>query len=122
MRTKLRRFERWSAEQAGTQGLTASRHQLMRAVRGDTVAGGPTVGDNADYLLIRHNTAVELINRSEKAGQIRCVSDTSDHRAVRLWHTPAALGKLEALSGAHIQELANLTPMLESMINDLAGR
>jgi hypothetical protein len=33
-RTGLRRFLRWSAEQAATAGLTPAQHQLLLAVRG----------------------------------------------------------------------------------------
>ena len=33
-----------------------------------TSRSGPTIGQVADYLLIRHHSAVELVDRSEKAG------------------------------------------------------
>jgi DNA-binding MarR family transcriptional regulator len=122
VRTKLRRFERWSAEQATAHGLTASQHQLLLAIRGHDEPQGPTIGQIADYLLIRHHSAVELIDRSENAGLLTRERDRQDQRAVRLRLAPKALRTLEALSNAHIQELASLTPMFESMIGDLAAR
>jgi DNA-binding MarR family transcriptional regulator len=122
VRTELRRFERWSAQQAATHGLTASQHQLLLAIRGHFESQGPTIGQIADYLLIRHHSAVELVDRSEDAGLLTRERDGEDHRTVRLHLTPKALRMLEALSSAHIQELASLTPMFESMIGDLAAR
>jgi hypothetical protein len=48
VRTALRRFERWSAEQAATRGVTASQHQLLLAVRGHPDPQGPTMSQAAD--------------------------------------------------------------------------
>ena len=121
VRTELRRFERWSAEQAAAQGLTASQHQLLLAIRGHFEPQGPTIGQVAEYLLIRHHTAVELVDRSEAAGLLSRKRDGDDHRTVRLRLTPKSVRMLAALSSAHIEELASLTPMFESMIGDLAA-
>src|SRR3954451_10035401 len=61
LRTTLRRFLRWSADQAEEAGLTAAQHQLLLAVRGHGgAAAGPTIGELADYLLLRHHGAVQL--------------------------------------------------------------
>jgi DNA-binding MarR family transcriptional regulator len=67
-RTGLRRFLRWSGQQAQAAGLTPVQHQLELAIRGHPDPGGPTVGDVAGYLLVRHHSAVELIDRAEAAG------------------------------------------------------
>lgn len=122
VRTGLRRFERWSAQAAQARGLTASQHQLLLAVRGDDSPDGPTVGQVADYLLIRHHSAVELIDRTEKAGLVLRVRDAADHRAVRLQLSEAGEQVLAALTSAHLEELARLTPLFESMIGELRGR
>jgi DNA-binding MarR family transcriptional regulator len=120
VRTGLRRFERWSAEQAAVYGLTASQHQLMLAVRGHSGPQGPTISEVADYLLIRHHSVVELVDRSEKAGLIVRTRDVEDHRAIRLQLSADGARILEALAGAHLEELARLTPLFESMIDALA--
>ncbi len=120
VRTALRRFEHWSAQTAGTQGLTASQHQLLLAVRGDSSPGGPTIGAVADYLLVRHHSAVELVDRTEKAGLIRRLRDAEDHRAVRLELTREGRRILAALSAAHLEELARLTPLFASLIGTLS--
>lgn len=122
VRTALRRFEHWSAQAAADHGLTASQHQLMLAVRGDDTPGGPTIGQVADYLLIRHHSAVELVDRTERAGLVVRVRDDADHRAVRLQVSVDGARILAALSAAHLEELSRLTPLIESMIGTLDDR
>ncbi len=119
VRTGLRRFEHWSAQTAAAHGVTASQHQLLLAMRGDDSPGGPTIGTIADYLLIRHHSTVELVDRTEKAGLITRVRDAEDHRAVRLELTPEGTRILADLSGAHLEELARLTPLFASLIGTL---
>lgn len=119
VRTGLRRFERWSAEQAAAHGLTASQHQLLLAIRGHEDPQGPTIGQAADYLLVRHHSAVELADRTEKAGMIVRVRDSVDHRAVRLQLSEDGARVLEALTSAHLEELARLTALFEAMIGEL---
>lgn len=121
VRTGLRRFERWSAEQAASEGLTASQHQLMLAVRGHGDPAGPTIRQTAEYLLIRHHSAVELADRCAKAGLIVRVRDPVDHRIVRLRLSGDGARRLAALTSAHMEEIARLTPLFESLIDTLAA-
>lgn len=104
-RTRLRRFERWSADQAQSAGLTPAQHQLLLAVRGHTDSRGPTVGDVADYLLLRHHSAGELIQRAEAAGLVDRVRDSEDQRVIRLQLTDVAAKCLESLTALHLEEL-----------------
>lgn len=104
-RTRLRRFLRWSADQAEAAGLTPMQHQLLLAIRGHTDPRGPTVGDAADYLLLRHHSAGELIQRAEAAGLLTRVRDSDDQRVIRLKLTDDAARRLEALTALHLAEL-----------------
>ncbi|MGH8862688.1 MAG: MarR family winged helix-turn-helix transcriptional regulator [Jatrophihabitantaceae bacterium] len=122
VRTGLRQFERWSAERAAEHGLTANQHQLLLAVRGHSEAQGPTIGQAADYLLIRHHSAVELADRTERAGLITRVRDSEDHRVVRLQLARKGARILERLTGAHVEELARLTQLFQSMTGALTAR
>ncbi len=119
VRTRLREFERWSATQASTHGLTASQHQLLLAVRGHPNGEGPTIGQVADYLLIRPHSAAELVDRAEQLGLVHRRRDDIDHRVVRLNLSSDGQSKLEALSAAHLEELARLTPMLRELLGGL---
>lgn len=111
-RTGLRRFLRWSEEQARAVGLSPAQHQLMLAVRGHPDAKGPTIGDVAEYLLLRHHSAVELVDRAEAAGLVRRGRDRDDHRIVRLHLTARGAEKLRRLTASTLQELARLSPRL----------
>lgn len=122
IRTRLRRFERWSAEQAAAHGLTATQHQLLLAIRGHDEPQGPTIGQVAEYLLIKHHSAVELADRTERAGLILRAKDAEDQRAVRLQLTASGARTLEAVTGVHIDELAEVGALVESMISELGER
>lgn len=67
-RTSLRRFQRWSERQTRAVGLTAAQHQLLLAVKGHRDERPPTISQLAEYLLLRHHSTVELVNRVEAIG------------------------------------------------------
>lgn len=94
--------------QARAAGLTPVQHQLLLAIRGHTGSTGPTIGDVADSLLLRHHSAVELTQRAEAAGIIQRRSDPHDGRVVHLVLTRKGSTALGRLSAQHIAELARL--------------
>lgn len=108
LRTGLRRFEAWSAHQARAAGLTPAQHQLLLAIRGHPDPDGPTIGEAADYLLLRHHSAVGLVDRAEAAGLVCRSRGADDHRVVRLHLTDDGAMRLEALSALHLEELDRL--------------
>lgn len=118
-RTAMRRFNRWSERQAKSVGLTHAQHQLLLAVRGHADPRGPTIGDVGEYLLLRHHSAVELVNRAEAAGMVVRERDADDGRVVRLRLTAAGERAIDALTSLHLQELKHLAAMLERMTDDL---
>lgn len=120
LRTGLRHFERWSAQQAQAAGLTPAQHQLLLAIRGDQGPDGPTIGEVADYLLLRHHSVVGLVDRAESAGLVRRVRSDEDHRIVRLHLTEEGEARLEALSALHLEELDRLALDLSAVWEGLA--
>jgi len=115
LRTGLRRFLHWSEEQAEAAGLTASQHQLLLAIRGHADPRGPTVGDLAGYLLLRHHSAVGLVDRAGKAGLVERRPDEDDHRVVRLGLTERGAEVLRQLSALHLEELDRLAPRMRAL-------
>jgi DNA-binding MarR family transcriptional regulator len=115
LRTGLRRFLRWSEERAKAAGLTTAQHQLLLAIRGHPDPRGPTVGDVADYLLLRHHSAVGLVDRAEAAGLLVRRQDADNLSAVRLRLTDEGSRQLEALSELHLEELAHLAPTMHAL-------
>ena len=122
LRTGLRHFLRWSEQQARAAGLTPAQHQLLLAIRGHGDARGPTVGEVADYLLLRHHSTVELVDRADAAGLVSRRRDPDDHRVVRLQLTEAAAERLERLSALHLEELKRLALRLPSVWKGLPPR
>jgi DNA-binding MarR family transcriptional regulator len=115
LRTGLRRFLRWSEEQAKAAGLTAAKHQLLLAIKGHPDPAGPTIGNIADYLVLRHHSAVGLIDRAEKDGLVKRMPDPGSRSIVRVTLTSAGEVKLDALAEAHLQEITHLAPTMRTL-------
>ena len=115
-RTALRRFERWSERQAESAGLTPAQHQLLLAVKGHDDARGPTMSEIADYLMLRHHSAVELVNRAQSAGLVDRTRDDADGRVVRLRLSDLGERRLRELSQLHLDELGQLEPLLRNVV------
>ena len=100
-------------------GLSPAQHQLLLAVRGHPDAKGPTVNEVAEHLVLRQNSAVELIDRAEAAGYVSRVPDPADRRIVHIRLTPAARGRLTRLAKAHLEELRRLGPRIHGLVAGL---
>jgi len=73
----------------------------------------------ADHLLLRHHSAVELVDRAVAAGLLVRVADPDDQRVVRLQLTSQGTAKVEALAAAHLEELSRLRTRFTSLWDDL---
>jgi DNA-binding MarR family transcriptional regulator len=118
-RTGLRQFLRWSETQAEAAGVTPAQHQLLLAVRGHPDERGPTIGEIADYLLLRHHSAVELVDRAEVADLVRRVADANDGRLVRVRLTARGRRVLARLVSASLEELGRLAPRIRGLYDGL---
>jgi DNA-binding MarR family transcriptional regulator len=115
-RTSLRRFLHWSQTQARGVGMTPAHHQLLLAVKGHRGRKGPTIGDLAGYLLLRHHSTVELVGRAEAAGLVERWSDNDDGRVARVRLTAEGERRLDRLASAHLDELQQLAPVLDQLV------
>jgi DNA-binding MarR family transcriptional regulator len=113
-RTSLRKFLNWSETRAREAGLTPSQYQLLIAVKGH--GQPPTVGELATYLLLRHHSTVELIDRAEDAGLVKRAGDIADGRVIRVMLTELGEEKLRLLAPAHLDELRQLAPSLGELV------
>lgn len=117
-RNALRRFDHWSREAAADHGLTHPQHQLLLAIRGSRTTGGPSVGEIAEALLVRHHTATELVDRVQRLGLVERVRSAADARRVQLRLTEAGRQVLESLTAVHLEELQRLGHLLEQVGSD----
>ena len=117
-RRALRVFLRFSEDAARAQGLTPNQHQLMLAIRGFD-DGAPTVSDIADWLQLRHHSAVELVDRAVEAGLIERHTDARDRRRQRLTLTRRGERALAQLSAAHREELRRFREEMADLLHEL---
>lgn len=121
VRSGLRRFLHWSEEQAAGEGLTATQHQLLLAVKGHPDQRGPTIGDVARYMVLKHHSAVGLVDRAEAAGLVGRREDPDDRRIARLFLTARGEAMLARLTEVHLEELRRLAPEMQAIWTDLGG-
>jgi DNA-binding MarR family transcriptional regulator len=117
-RVELRRFQRWSEDQARAAGLTHVQHQLLVAIKGHPGRVPPTVGDLAEYLMLRPHSAVELVDRAEAAGLVHREPDSEDGRVVRVRLTPEGDRILQILTRAHLERLHDLAAVLDDLVSE----
>jgi DNA-binding MarR family transcriptional regulator len=115
-RSELREFLRWSEQAAHNGGLTPSLHQLLLVVRGHPTSPGPTIGQAAQALDIRHHSAVELAQRAETTGLIRRERDPLDQRRMHLELTDRGRQQLEGLTRAHLPRIKALAGILDHVV------
>jgi DNA-binding MarR family transcriptional regulator len=118
-RYQIRRFLHFSEEAAKADGLEPQQHQILLAIRVCEAPDGPTIGKLAERLLIRHHSAVGLIDRLAERGLVDRVKDSEDSRQVRVRLTPEGAGKLRRLSDGHREELSRTGPLLVEALGKL---
>jgi DNA-binding MarR family transcriptional regulator len=114
----LRRFQRWSEDQASTVGLTHVQHQLLVAIKGHPGDVPPSVGQLADYLLMQSHSAVGLVDRAETAGFVRRVPDPGDARVARVELTETGDRLVTGLTEAALAEMHKLAAALSDLAPD----
>ena len=120
-RVTLRRFQRWSEDQAQAAGLTHVQHQLLVAIKGHPGVKPPTIGDLAGYLLLRPHSTVELVDRAQAAGLVERTPDPDDGRMVRVRLTTEGDLVLQKLTRAHLDQLHDLTAVLNEFVSSHDG-
>jgi DNA-binding MarR family transcriptional regulator len=104
-RRAMLQFTKWSEQRVRMAGLTPQQYLLLLAIRARNGGQAPSVGRLASDLLIRPNSANELINRAEGIGLVRRERDTRDQRVVRVSLTERGTEVLDTLASAHLAEL-----------------
>ncbi|HVT66624.1 MAG TPA: MarR family winged helix-turn-helix transcriptional regulator [Trebonia sp.] len=112
----LRRFLRWSEDQAAAAGLTPAQHQLLVAIKGHPGPEPPAVRDLAEYLLLQSHSTVGLVDRAEATGVVRRQQDDKDARVVRVHLTEKGERLVVNLTTAHLTELYNLAESLNKLL------
>jgi DNA-binding MarR family transcriptional regulator len=115
-RHSLRRFLAFSEAAARGAGITPQQHQSLLAIKGAPSPEDVTVGYLAGQLLLQPNSAAELADRMVNCGLLVRDEAPDDRRRVVLSLSPSAEKALQALSAAHIRELRESAPVLDSLL------
>jgi DNA-binding MarR family transcriptional regulator len=117
-RYALRSFLRFSEAAAEKVGLTAQHYQALLAVCA-TADGHVTINDLAQQLLIRHNSAVGLVDRLTAQGLLTREPSPEDGRKVHLRLSAKGDRVLQKLAEVHREELRRIGPQLEALLHDI---
>ena len=118
-RYELRRFLHFSESAALEAGLQPQQHQLLLQVSGAAETVQVTIAYVAGRLALKHNSAVELVDRSEREGLLERTADANDRRCALLRLTRKGRRMLERLAEAHARELHELGPRLIAALEEV---
>jgi DNA-binding MarR family transcriptional regulator len=119
-RFRLRGFLSFSEECAEIAGVTAQQYQLLQVV-GVATGDGASISLVAQRMLLRHNSAVELVDRAERLDLVRRVADEQDHRRAIVKLTPKGSAVLEKLMQQHLGYLRKSGPQIAESLALLTG-
>ncbi len=118
-RFELRRFLRFSECAVLEAGLQPRQHQLLLQVAGAPGTKAVTIAYAAERLGLKHNSTVELVDRSEREGLLSRTIDPDDRRRAILRVTRKGEAVLGRLAGNHARELNELAPRLAQALKDI---
>jgi DNA-binding MarR family transcriptional regulator len=116
IRFEIRKFLAFSEAAARKEALTPQQHQALLSIKGFSEEKSVSVGEVADFLLIRHHTAVELIDRMAKLGLVLRSPDPEDGRRSLIRLTSEGERRLRKLSEVHAQELSEIGETLTDLL------
>ena len=104
-------------------GISAQQYQVLQVIATAPEGRAASISYLAERMMVRHNSAVELVDRTEKAGLVRRVADESDHRRSLVEITARGGEVLTKLAAQHLIEMEAEGPELARALEVLmAGR
>lgn len=111
-RMLLRQFQSFSEHASAALGLTSAQYQALLAIRTQPGQGPLTVKQLAQQLLIKHNSAVGLVDRIEQLGLVARRRSETDRRSVVVELTPRGRLAMARLAVKHRRELQRIAPKM----------
>jgi DNA-binding MarR family transcriptional regulator len=118
-RQQLRRYIHFSEQAARAAGLEPRQYQLLLMLRGLAPGGAASVSDIAEWLQVRHHSAVGLVDRMVRRGMVERRPHPFDGRRVLVALTPEGRAALARLAMLHRAELRRLAPALVEALHQL---
>ena len=111
-RFQLRRFLHISQLAAEEAGLRPQQYQMLQCVAAMPPGIQPTIANVAERMFLKHNSTVELVDRTIEQGLLRRTQDPDDHRRILLRVTPQGEHILATLADFHTRQLGQTGPEL----------
>ena len=105
LRYQLRKFLSFSETASDAAGISAQQYQLLQVIAAAPTGQGATISYVAQRMVLRHNSAVELVDRAVRAGLVRRESDDEDLRRSLVRMTEQWTKMLDLLVPMHLGEL-----------------
>jgi DNA-binding MarR family transcriptional regulator len=121
-RYRLRRFLGFSEVAAEEAGISAQQYQLLQVVATVPEERECSISYLAERMLLRHNSAVELVDRAARSGLVRRVADEADQRRSLVEITERGSRLLAALVEAHLLEIETEGPEMLRALEHLLAR
>ncbi|MEO7056140.1 MAG: MarR family transcriptional regulator [Caldimonas sp.] len=109
-RLLLRQFESFTEQAAQACGLTSLQYQALLAIKAHEADGAATVTALAQSLLVKHNSAVGLVDRMEQLGLVSRGHPEGDRRSVVVQLTPRGRRIVYQLASQYRSELHRMAP------------
>src|SRR3954470_7781050 len=87
-RFQIRRFLRFSEDEARSKGLEPQQHQTLLAIKGAPSGEPATIAFLAKRMQLAHHTMVELVDRVVDKGLAERKPSTTDRRSTLVQLTP----------------------------------
>jgi DNA-binding MarR family transcriptional regulator len=121
-RFQIRRFLNFSEGAARGYGIEPQQHQALLALKGMREGSPPTIGSLASRLLLKHHSAVGLVDRLQILGLVTRRTSSEDARQILVELTAKGERILHQLSLAHRTELEVAGPKLATALKAISSK
>ena len=104
-RYQLRKFVSFSETASERVGVGVQQYQLMQVIAAMPEGQEASISYLAERMVLRHNSAVELVDRAERAGLVKRETDAKDMRRSLVTMTAEGDAILQRLIAEHLREM-----------------
>lgn len=115
-RRAMREFLAFSEDGARAHGITSQQHQALLAIRAHPGGEPISIGELADCLMIKNNSAIGLVARLAERNLVSRHTSEDDRRRIDLELRPLGAEILEAISVRNLRQLNETAEILAGIL------
>ncbi len=119
-RYQVRRFLAFSEAASEAVGVAGQQYQMLQVIGASETQA--TISYIAERMVLRHNTAVELVDRGVKSSLVKRMVDEADHRRSVVEMTEKGREILHRLVEEHMKELERVGPEIVRALGAAVNR